>query len=577
MTKSSPRPWGITVAAGMAISTMVAALPLSLVHASPGRLATAQTVAAVEKSQTGKLHVKVYGLPKGSKAKVQVSGPGAFTKKVPKTATLAGLKPGTYRVSASQVSVNGKKYKAAVKPKAKVAVKKNKVAKVRVRHVPLKPPSSSSAPATPPAPDSSSPPPASSALKFNLADAAGVAVPEKMSTARVERSAATAGGAPLLSVAADGQMTNALAEGEVPAGMHVAATFPGPRKKLAIAYGGYPTGPWSDPSSLCRLGLIDRKTGEHTCLENMAGPAIDATHGQGAMNGYANVQFDALGRVYYRGSEYVNGQTKYIIRRHDGDRATDLINYGNVFLEGWIVASDGTVVVSGMTVSTNQHWTRAISPSGSIQGLPYGSEPLPAQFPDGNVYLQQNDNASGMYGIRRFLVGSGQLEDKFWMAPATSANKVIWDTSQFCAIDHTVYCGGGYTRSIVTTRASEVWAISYGKALRLYPSPTVADLALTPTVITAVGNRVAVSGTDAAGNQTTVLYNPTNGATKTLLGPTNQVEVFSLNHASSSGLIMFDGVRYSDGKYVVGVIDPVSGAVSMDAATKMSQVVTFDE
>lgn len=564
MTQSSPRPWGIPVAAGVAVSTMAAALPMSVVQASPVRPATVQNVVAAAKSQTGKLHIKVYGLPKGSKAKVRVSGPGAFTKKVPKTTTLVGLKPGTYRVSASQVSVNGKKYKAAVKPKAKVTVKKNKVAKVRVRHV-SKTPGSSVWPPT-------SPSPSAQPLKFNLANAAGVAVPDGTGRSRAGSVSVAPDGASLLAIAPTGQMTNALTSGEIPDGVYISATFPGPEKKMAVAYGGVPTMGSREP--WCTLGLVDRKTGDQTCLElSRGGFAVQPS--RVSIGGYPGVQFDAQGRVYYEAIESASGTSKYIIRRHDGSAATDLIGYGGVYLNGWIVASDGTVVVSGNTYSSDQAWTRAIAPNGAIQSLPEGETPIPAQFPDGNVYLLSKGG-----GVRRYLVDQRQMESGFWIADSRHfTGEILWDSNEYCTTAANVYCafGGSGVNRIVTTRSQEVWGISSGTALRLYPSPAIADLGIKPGVMTAVGNRIAVGGTDSTGNQITVLYNPANGVKKTLLGPPSRVEVFSLNYTASSGLIMFDGVRYSDGRYVVGAIDPSTGDVSMDAAAKMSQVITFDE
>lgn len=53
---------------------------------------------------SGRLLVSVTGLPAGTNASVSVSGPGGYSANLAASATLAGLEPGTYVVSASPVS-----------------------------------------------------------------------------------------------------------------------------------------------------------------------------------------------------------------------------------------------------------------------------------------------------------------------------------------------------------------------------------------------------------------------------------------------------------------------------------------
>lgn len=61
----------------------------------------------------GSLLVTVAGLPAGGAAAVVVSGPGGFTRNVSSSETLAALTPGSYTVSAADVTVDGDQYQAA--------------------------------------------------------------------------------------------------------------------------------------------------------------------------------------------------------------------------------------------------------------------------------------------------------------------------------------------------------------------------------------------------------------------------------------------------------------------------------
>ena len=59
---------------------------------------------------TGALDVTINGLPAGSEAAVTVSGPGGFSRPLTASSNLVGLFPGTYTVSAANVTVSGASY-----------------------------------------------------------------------------------------------------------------------------------------------------------------------------------------------------------------------------------------------------------------------------------------------------------------------------------------------------------------------------------------------------------------------------------------------------------------------------------
>jgi hypothetical protein len=63
-----------------------------------------------EPVHTGRLTVVVSGVPAGTDATVQVTGPGNYFQPVPVTRTFAELTPGTYLVTATAVTVSGTKY-----------------------------------------------------------------------------------------------------------------------------------------------------------------------------------------------------------------------------------------------------------------------------------------------------------------------------------------------------------------------------------------------------------------------------------------------------------------------------------
>lgn len=106
-----PGTYTVTADAVMADGTVYSGEPTSqTVAVSEGGPAAAQITYAVA---TGTLVVTISGLPSGTAAAVQVSGPGGFDQTLTASTTLAALTPGTYVVSAASVSSGGTQYSPA--------------------------------------------------------------------------------------------------------------------------------------------------------------------------------------------------------------------------------------------------------------------------------------------------------------------------------------------------------------------------------------------------------------------------------------------------------------------------------
>jgi hypothetical protein len=107
-------PGGYTVSADLvsAGGNVYAGIPASqsVAVAEGSSPAPAQVTYAVT---TGGLTVTITGLPGGTAAAVNVTGPGGFDQSLTSTATLSGLGPGSYTVTASPVSASGSQYSPA--------------------------------------------------------------------------------------------------------------------------------------------------------------------------------------------------------------------------------------------------------------------------------------------------------------------------------------------------------------------------------------------------------------------------------------------------------------------------------
>jgi hypothetical protein len=102
------------------------------------------------------------------------------------------------------------------------------------------------------------------------------------------------------------------------------------------------------------------------------------------------------------------------------------------------------------------------------------------------------------------------------------------------------------------------------RLLRVFPTvesvdiPTIDDAVL----LRGVGSRVLVAGRDANVANVLTSYDPATATETPILGPDNEIEIYHLNPVDAT-TAMFDGLRFSDNKVVVGQVDVTTGQVTM--------------
>ena len=95
----------VTVIA-VALAPAIVLVPGQAATAAPQAAGTAASARVAAKSDRGSLRVVTQGVPSGRKAKVTVAGK-KYRKKLPKAGKLRNLRPGTYRVWAAPIVVDG--------------------------------------------------------------------------------------------------------------------------------------------------------------------------------------------------------------------------------------------------------------------------------------------------------------------------------------------------------------------------------------------------------------------------------------------------------------------------------------
>jgi len=376
-------------------------------------------------------------------------------------------------------------------------------------------------------------------LKFDIDGAAGLGLAEQAVSSntlgsRGSRLADGSGSSNLLAVEPDGSMRPAIDVGSV----HIEHLQIGPDDKVYAVIA-------TEPGE-CILIVIDSDTGVATCVDDtlmVVDIAEDGTF----------VQFDEAGGVYYKG--YDMDSPMPLIRRNDDGVITDYVN-DNQWIDDWLVTSDAAIFLRGQTLSTSASWLRRVSPTGGLATIVNGYVPFMHVFPDGNVYFGVHNDP---IGVRRFNVAMGSLDPVNYIGPACDDPCAA---PVFAVNDPTPYAENGEWG--FTSDGRVFSGTDYATPRQLFPAPLEVATQVEKTQrLLGLSSTLLISGTDALDRNILTEIDPADGTEAVLIDPdvVGEVEVYHLGYNETENKVIFDGLRFSDNKYVVGFIDPQTGEV----------------
>ncbi len=428
------------------------------------------------------------------------------------------------------------------------------------------PPTNPFVPVTTTPSTSATTPSTQSTLKFNIKNAVGLTLKSSVSSSSVR---AMAGSSNLQSVDASGNVADAVTAGSASISRFLIA----PNDKLYVVFNSKTT----IGSTSCILAEVAKATGDPTCIESDLSSIVwtDLTNYE-----FDPIQFDDAGAIYYAGST-VDG--KSTIRRYRDGVATSLVT-DNVNNLRFLTLADGRVLVGGTTTSSSSSWTRLINTSGGLQTVVAGSYPnFLSRFPDGNVYLGYWMDGNGVMGIKRYLSATSTMDSTYWISGNTNgvSRPSFFDVGAASSTPQRIQALEAYygtrVRQLVATTDNKMFAItgSTPTLVQYYPSVSQPSTAVTAVgVMQRVLTYIILSGTNSNGQNITTLYNTATDTEQTLIPSTNEIEIYHLNYVASTNKIMFDGLRFSDNKYVLGQIDLNTGQVTA-SQTGSSKLVDF--
>jgi hypothetical protein len=160
----------------------------------------------------------------------------------------------------------------------------------------------------------------------------------------------------------------------------------------------------------------------------------------------------------------------------------------------------------------------------------------------------------------------GKPDDIAWIAGTYPPGiKSQNDISGICMNNYSSpFCGnsGAYVREVFNIGTDRTIAISGAQGgsgatelMQYYPTVERANTVISSiTVWLQVGKKLLLAGTDKGGKNLLSLYDPETFQETLLLDASNEIEIYNLGYVASANKVMFNGLSFSNGQYVVGDI-----------------------
>lgn len=385
------------------------------------------------------------------------------------------------------------------------------------------------------------------ALRFNFTGAVGLALkPVSADASLITPRSATSN---LFAVNSLGQLSSVLTSGSTTVLKFLVAS----KDKLYLLL--------SKSSDGCVLAEVNTSTGQAQCIDK----TITSVVWPEAPRNPA-IQFDGEGAIYYLGEEV----DRTVLRKYLNGKTTDLTT-DNITLADFLVHTGGSVVIYGQTKNTSSSWIRRISATGglqtirNIQNCNQGVTFIRA-FPDGKVYFGVDDCALVLGGgIVRMAPDATELEATPWFGPSaqTPLSHVCGSEAQSGGPESTLKQCGTKVSGLLSTPSQKVFGVTSVGTMtdrqtlvqyyNAYSQPTLSikDIKVFKTVISSM----ILAGLDASGRHKLVLYDIEGNSETQLIGTDQEIEIYHIGFVAAENKIMFDGLRFSDNKYVIGQVD----------------------
>jgi hypothetical protein len=214
-------------------------------------------------------------------------------------------------------------------------------------------------------------------------------------------------------------------------------------------------------------------------------------------------------------------------------------------------------VIAGTTAPVGRAWTRRIAKDGRITTIAPTMANYIKYFPDGDVYMGITSDGPAM---------------------KTSYAKKIWSATGEIT-DYDIGLGGGLMMSSfakwIYTSTGEVFLFDNGRLNRMFPTFIMDVTNLSNALSSAASNDdLIIAGTTKSGVNRLIQFNLLNRTEKVLIDESDEIEMYHVRWSEPQGRVYFDGLRFSDNKYVIGSVEVATKQVLI--AESSSRIGVFE-
>ncbi|MBU4365687.1 MAG: hypothetical protein KKF10_00985 [Verrucomicrobia bacterium] len=278
-----------------------------------------------------------------------------------------------------------------------------------------------------------------------------------------------------------------------------------------------------------------------------------------------SVQSDASNNLYYLAYPTGGGLALKKCANGNGTNIVNLIN-DNIWINHWLVQSDGTILMGGYTQSTLAKWLRKLMPDNNLSPLAVDvNVDFMLNFPDNRVYAGLR-GADSYFGVYR-LPDSLSIIDAYTpyigdqpniYTPEYLVSSII-DGHDPSYVEGFSFGYGSHIVKYIKTDSGRIIVLAgelaYGKTIvQYYPAPPEIiepTLINSPTLIEKISHLLLIVGTKNGFNHKLILYDPVTSNEISLLN--EEIEIYHLT-SLYDGYVWLDGLKFNGNRYVVGKI-----------------------
>jgi hypothetical protein len=216
-----------------------------------------------------------------------------------------------------------------------------------------------------------------------------------------------------------------------------------------------------------------------------------------------------------------------------------------------------------MTRNPEKDWLRRISSTGAVSTLANNVGcTFMTKFTDGKLWIGSWGRGNGPMGVLKYDLGTRKLNSwtELWN-PGKYDPEVKMEPAPIGSdfSPHFMSSGGAFIKDVYLFPSTKsTWVLAgqqEANLVRYAPSLMFAETSLSSySMGRRVLNTLILTGTDKNEVNKLILYDTQSGNETVVFDGSNEIEIYDMVFVAGTNKLMFSGLRFSDGEFVVGEV-----------------------